>query len=92
MCLGADRIVIILGFLVIICVAGHDCCSKRKGAAFALSVNLVFCRFFGSKGIENGVFVDLVHLFDIRITFRFVGLGLICDQEYVFTMKVLISF
>ena len=43
------------------------------------------------RGIETGVFVELVHLFDIRITLCFVALGFICDSEYLFTMKVLIS-
>ena len=48
---------------------------KKKGAAFTPSVKDVFCVFFGGEGIETGVFVDLVDLFDIRIIFHFVGLS-----------------
>ena len=61
----------------------RPCLLFRKGKVplFFLSLNLAFCDFFVGKGIETGAVVDLVHLFDIRITFRFVGLVLICDPE-----------
>ena len=58
---------------------------------FTPSEDLIFCGFIcGGQGIEAGISVDLVHLFDIWITLCFVGLGFICDLDF-FTMKVLIS-
>ena len=65
--------------------------SKRKDSAFTQSENPVFCVFFCSKDIENGVSVDLVNLFDLWIISHFVCLDFICDLEYSFTVKVLTS-
>ena len=64
---------------------------KKNGATFTRSEHLVFRGFICGGGIKAGDSVDLVYLFDILITPCFVGLGSICDAEYVFTMKVLIS-
>ena len=64
---------------------------KKKGAVFTPDVKLAFWDISGGKVIETGVLLDLVHLFDILITFRFARLDLICDPEYLSTKKVLIS-
>ena len=61
---------------------------KRKDDAFTPSENLVFCGFTFSEVVEAGS-VDLDYLFGIRIALCFLGLSLICDSEYLFTMKVL---
>ena len=50
---------------------------KRNGAAFNPNENVVFCGFICGVGIAADVSVDLAHLFDIRITIRFVDLGFI---------------
>ena len=69
--LQADHRVLILGYLVIFVSQAMLAVPKRKGAKFNPSENLVFCGFISGEGIETGVFVDLVHLFDIWITLLF---------------------
>ena len=53
---------------------------KRKCATFTLSENLIFCGFICGRGIETGVFVDLIHLaFHISLTALFVVLSHFSD-------------
>ena len=75
------------GSLSIIVLEAILAVPKQKGATFTPSMNLGFCGLSGGKDIEAGVFAVLVHLFGITTIFRFTGFGLICNPEYLLTMK-----
>jgi hypothetical protein len=62
---------------------------NRKMDALPPSEDLVFRGFICGKGIAAGSSVGFVHLFDMLITLRLVGLSFICLPGYLFIMKVL---
>ena len=47
--------------------------SNRKTDTLLLSRDLVFCDSIYGEGVDNLVSAGLVHLFEIRIAFRFWG-------------------